>query len=338
VVFEDITAEDLNNAAFDLPFIKTTLCDYSEECRRSRYLKPSPKQYTLERVELSYREWVAANTYIVLRKRNFDIYNPLRILKEEYFGVKASKRGNDVYARRLKDRFKEFECGGYLDTPVTVGSGREMKTRAVFITLTYNPNRGVSGFQAWESLGVDFNKFMSRVRKKYGRVSILRGWEAFENGFPHIHAILLFHDMLFHTFVSVNKKGREVLRIHSKQAFTPFWHSFIDIQGMKTAREGYYYVQKYIKKTYGNDLYAQSDKATRTKALLWYFKKRSFAVSGEFVDGLRKYQSRLDTSMHNSNLLLDVGIYEDASFLYMGCIEMPSTTLKWYVPLGDGAG
>jgi hypothetical protein len=334
----EIDPKALEEVAFDVSVRETLLSDFTEERPAPHYVKPSYKQFTLQGVELSYKEWVAANTYIVLRKKVFDVYNPLRVLDESYIGVKACKRGNDVYARRLQERFKTLEEGCLLDTPVTVGEGRELKTRALFVTLTCDANRGVSVIEAWKDLGKEFNKFMANVRFKYGRVSILRGWEAFNNGYPHIHALLLFHDVLFHTFEHVNKKGRRVLRVQSKHAFDPFWHSFVDIEAMRTARDGYFYVQKYIKKTYGNDVYADSDMALRTKALLWYFNKRSFAVSGEFLDGLSKLNHRLDSSMHNSKWLLDVGTYSDVSYQFMGVVDMPLSVRKWFLILGDEAG
>jgi hypothetical protein len=52
----------------------------------------------------------------------------------------------------------------------------------------------------WEEVGQDFNRWISAMRRRYGKISILRSWESHEDGYPHIHCVLLFDECEFKTF------------------------------------------------------------------------------------------------------------------------------------------
>jgi hypothetical protein len=72
-----------------------------------------------------------------------------------------------------------------------------------------------------------------------------------------------------------------VYRIAEKEAFTKSYHSFVDVQAVRKLREGIRYILKYLSKTKYTE---QSQKLTL--ALCWLFKKRSFAVSGDFQEAV----------------------------------------------------
>jgi len=126
----------------------------------------------------------------------------------------------------------------------------------------------------------------------------MRTWESYENGFPHVHAILIFEKKKFRVFPSYepNKKGelRLVWRIHEKHDFEPYWHSWQDIKAVYNVSGGLNYLKKYIMKCAE---YTHDDvKAKQTLAMCWIFRKKAFYVSGQF----RKALSDLITSLCSS--------------------------------------
>jgi hypothetical protein len=70
-----------------------------------------------------------------------------------------------------------------------------------------------------------------------------------------------------------------VHRIAEKEAFEKSYHSFVDVQAVRKLREGIKYILKYLSK---NKYMGKSQ--TLILALCWLFKKRSFAVSGDFKE------------------------------------------------------
>lgn len=160
---------------------------------------------------------------------------------------------------------------------------------ALWVTLTYDVKLCSFG-DGWRSVGVEFNRFMAYVRKKFGKVSCCRVFESFENGYPHIHCILLFEAWLS---VFRDKKGQ--FRVHSKATIAEGWHSNVDVKAMSSLAGGFSYQKKYLLK---NDNFDKADsKALRTLALCWAFRKRAFSVSGAF----RQMLSDLIEALHNSN-------------------------------------
>jgi hypothetical protein len=164
------------------------------------------------------------------------------------------------------------------------------KTKALFVTFTYHTKR-CSFKDAWLMIGVEFNRFMAYTRKNIGKIASCRVFESFENGYPHIHCILLFEKAWFTVFR--DKKGR--FRIHLKNSLAKGWHSNIDVKAMHTLSGGLTYLKKYLLKSV--DFQKADSKALKTLALCWAFRKRAFSVSGSF----RKLLSDLIRYMHNSN-------------------------------------
>ena len=79
----------------------------------------------------------------------------------------------------------------------------EKNTSALWVTLTYD-TKLCSYKEAWEQIGIEFNNFMAYVRSNFGKVSCCRVFESFENGYPHIHCILLFQEYTFSVFKDTN--------------------------------------------------------------------------------------------------------------------------------------
>ena len=255
--------------------------------------------------------WRDLPEYMILKKEYVGHGEPQ---DPEYFAVKCSKRGNDVYQRRIKTRF------GWLSREISDKKffeirdfqvGKAVKTSLLWVTLTWDPARG-DLIQAWETLGKDFNRFMSALRRRYGRISYLRVWEAYESGYPHVHVVMLFEEAEFSVFPHFSKKeGKLTFRIHEKREISELWHSHVDIQAISSLSNVFTYLRKHQEKIVlglsgsiqegdskvGFDL--EHVKGLRTLFLSWIFRKRSFSVSGDFRERIHDLISHL----HNSNML-----------------------------------
>jgi hypothetical protein len=250
------------------------------------FLKDYLKQnFSVDEIVEKYKEWVSINTYMILSKWNN------KKCKNDVFAVKCSKRGNDIYRSRVKSRFvglshkaEELEFFNPKDR------NSEKKTQALWTTLTYD-TKLCSYKEAWERIGIEFNAFMAYVRRNFGKVSCCRVFESFENGYPHIHCILLFQEYTFSAFR--DSKGQ--FRVQEKDIIAQGWHSNVDVKAMSSLSGGFSYLKKYLLK--GIDFENADSKGLKTLALCWIYRKRAFAVSGTF----RKALTDLITDLHNSN-------------------------------------
>jgi hypothetical protein len=224
-----------------------------------------------------YQEWRDFDEYLVLQRKTDNLCIKGEVDKET-IAVKCAKRGNDVYWWRVSKRLRslhKLKNRTLFDIRCTVKF-----SKVLFATLTYDIRRS-SIQKAWETVGAEYNKWIRNLRKKFGRISYLRCWEASRKGYPHIHVLMVFHDHPFRIIFSQIKNGRRVYRIAEKEAFEKSYHSFVDVQAVRKLREGIKYVLKYLLK---NKYMGNSQ--TLTLALCWLFKKRSFAVSGDFHEAV----------------------------------------------------
>jgi len=194
---------------------------------------------------------------------------------KETFAVKCSKRGNDVYWWRVGKRLKFLN--GLKDSALFDPHSINKLSNVLFVTLIYDVKRS-SIRDAWETVGEDFNNLIRNLRKKFGRISHLRCWEASNKGYPHIHVLMIFHDYQFQI-----KRINGKFRILEKKEFEKSYHSFVDVQAIREVREGVRCVKKYITKTEN-----ESKTQNLTLALCWLYTKRSFAVSGNLYELLRE--------------------------------------------------
>ena len=147
----------------------------------------------LEKIIESFIYWSRFVEYLIFRKENIYNYNM------EYKAIKASKRKNDVYSWKLGKRLKHLYNLPQIDFFNYKDRGKVQKMRAVFFTLTYARNERLDVL--WEEVGKDFNRWLSAMRRRYGKkISIIRCLEAQQDGYPHIHYVLLFHEIEFETF------------------------------------------------------------------------------------------------------------------------------------------
>ncbi|MCY4490408.1 MAG: hypothetical protein OXC46_02970 [Thaumarchaeota archaeon] len=210
----------------------------------------------------------------------------------------ASKRGNGPYQWRLKNQFSEIDkLAQNLDFDYFEPNSLNKKTKALFITLTSDSKR-MTASQAWQNVGKDWNRFKSALTRKYGKFSFLRCFESHANGYPHVHALLIFDKTEFDVFEHIPYNDimkNTTWRIQQKRDFEKYHHSFIEIQAVNNVAQAIGYITKYMAKEYSesNPKYAQ------TQTLLWVHGKQSFSFSKDFAKRLKTY--RLDRQLHNSN-------------------------------------
>lgn len=229
-----------------------------------------------------YEEWVRDDKYLVMYKYN------RRTGQHKFFAVQCSKRGNSTYKKRVISRFNaltdKIKDLVFFDPE----SDKDEYTPAMWITFTYDPKlRSCS--DAWLKVGVEFNRVRSWLTRKYGKHSVLRCFESFQNGYPHIHALLVFDNYLFTVFKKWSpKRNCNIWRIQETNEIKHHWHSFIDVQGVFAFKGLLSYLKKYLTKSL--DYYTANQKTIKTLALTWYYKKRAFAISNDLIKCL-----------HNSN-------------------------------------
>ena len=252
-------------------------------------------------------------------------------VESDYFALKCSKRGNDVYRHRVYRRFKGL--ASLADKTAFFNPNdrtQNKKTKALFLTLTYDTKLCSLG-EAWKNIGKEFNRFMSHVRKHFGKVSCFRVFEAFANGYPHIHCILLFEEKQFKVFR--DKKGQ--FRIQEKGVFASGWRSHTDAKALGSLGRGLSYLKKYLLKSIDKE--NKDSKALKTLALGWLFNKRAFSVSGKF----RQMLTDLIKTKHNSNqktqqTTLKGEIIKEYTYYVLGFVPADVIRLKeeiWFCKL-----
>lgn len=228
-----------------------------------------------------YLEWRNFDEYLVLQKQT----ESLRIegeIERETIATKCSKRGNDVYWWRVNKRLRFLNR---LSSTLFDPHGNIKRTKVLFVTLTQNA-RKFTVQETCEKVGDDYNIWIRKLRKKYGQISYLRCREASKKGYLHIHVLMVFHAHEFKIAFSQLKRTsqgyRRVYRIEEKEEVGKSWHSFVDVQAIREMKKGIRYVTKYLTKTK-----SRSNTQNLTLALCWLFRKRSFAVSGGFLESLK---------------------------------------------------
>jgi len=242
---------------------KLRLCWYKAQLSHS--------EPDLERIMEDFIKWSSCNEYLIFRKENIYTY------EKEYKAVKAAKRGNDVYVWKLDKRLKHLYNLPNVEFFNSKDRNKVQRTKALFVTFTFRREMRLD--RAWEEVGKYFNRARSGIEKRYGKVDLIRVWEAQGDGYPHIHCIMLFHEYEFETFFYNGK-----WRVREKEALTSYWRwGFSDIFALYSLGAGVGYVMKYVTKVNSALLGKKRDRnLVLSLALMWIFSKRAFSVSRSF--------------------------------------------------------
>ena len=302
-------------------------------------------QLEFDLLEDLFSFWRDFSEYVILRRARVDP----RSFKTtwEYVAVKCSKRGNDVYVSRIKRRFKFLnrlvpDLEFFKPSDFKVNKNLP-SSKAMWLTLTYDTKR-CSRREAWENIGHEWNRFISAMRSRYGKISVLRSWEAFQNGYPHVHAVLWFHDRKFHVVqkfqlfsnepsennaqkgsgsleeTSLDPSGRSgatrPLPLSEKAPMGRFTYRINEKREFEDLWHSFIDVEAFssIKKICGyvmkyqlkvnEGAEAEGSKGVKTLAFMWLFRKRSYSVSGQW----REIFSDLIGRLHNSNMEIQVSL------------------------------
>jgi len=223
-----------------------------------------------------YIDWRDSPLYLVFRSNSPG--KPPR-----YRAVLASKRGNEVYRQRVKKRFKG--AGDILPLTVDIKKSAHSSalTNALFVTLTYDRSNLSIG-ESWdERVSSDFHRFYARLRKKYGRIAIMRVISAHRDGYPHVHLLIFFADKRWLVKSHEDMDDTVSWRLDDydtkQKEFGDVWgHGYVDVIGVINPNWAINYIMGYI---VGEDKKNKNLLDDRSLFLSWLFGKRSFSISND---------------------------------------------------------
>lgn len=242
------------------------------------------RSFTNEQLMEIFRIWNSSNEYMLLESKK----------TKKRIAVKCSKRGNDVYKFRIDQRFRELDVLAKRlgnDRIFLIGENNP-QTNILFITLTYD-TKMCSQYEAWTNIGIEWNRYLSLIVRKHGKISFVRSWEAFKNGYPHIHVVIIFKEKKFNVFEFVNSQNKTTFRIQEKKELECNWHSYVDVIAVSSLGGALRYLTKYLRKMHG-----RGSGVNLTQALSWINHKQVFSISKDFVKEIRLVYKLL----HNSNV------------------------------------
>ena len=276
----------------------------------------------------AYLEWVCQPTYVCLYGFNQSLQD------YEYRWFRSRKRGDSKYALHVESRFDalarivpETKFFGF-------GVHGSVESRCQYLTLTYARSLGLR--DVWRSVGSDLNRFLSRLRHLYGKLGVVRCWESHDDGFAHVHAVVLFRDHVFSGRSWRSPAGSLSYRVVGvdRDSLKGSWvHGFMDICMMASVKAGFRYIKKYLSKSVRSDG-DSSSKQVKTLAMCWDSHKRSFSMSGYWGSSSHDLISPLT----NSTVFTPYLACLDGSRIFLSVREwhlmgiLASDEVKW---LGD---
>jgi len=245
---------------------------------RHDFIDSDQSDFEIDNVVYSYRDWLSRIFYVICYRLNYDT------LDFEFSMFRGVKRGDDRYSSVVMRKFERLYSVGRDLVFFSYGTRGKVRGSGLHVVLEYDSN-SIRLSNAWLRCGVDFNRFMTRIRKKYGRISIVRTFESHESGYPHIHVFLIFHDHVFTGYSGRDRRtGKIVYRIFGADwaFFKSCWreYGFSNIVLISSFAGGIRYLSKYLAKSTSARSAGSSGKLIRGLAMCWIFRKRSFSMSG----------------------------------------------------------
>jgi hypothetical protein len=271
--------------------------------------------FSTDLVVKHYKEWVTVPFYIVVSGYNEHTN------EYEYACFRSPKRGDERYARKLLSRFEGLSKTIPNVTSFKFGERdrKKIASPCVFVTLTYDPSVCTIE-ESWLNAGKDLDRWITRLRRRLGKISVVRVFEAHESGYCHIHALLYFRGRSWRGFRWDGwKNGKRVTkyRVDEVELLKAGRRGgFADVLLMSSTKAGFNYLIKYLSKSV--DCKAEDGKAVKTLALSLFFRKRSFSISGHLA---QQYSDLIKQLNSNSNLTCDIELSLDGSVVFCGVAE-----------------
>jgi len=268
-----------------------------------------PKQSDVDFMQEVYLKWVSSPEALILKGTNTSTG------EERMIGVKCSKRGNDVFNKRLDGKLSFLESlkseGFELFDSADFTLDKKVFSSALWVTLTFD-SKLCSMDEAWKRIEDDWNSWITNLRNWYGQIMALKFIQAFPGkkqgkrgeafAYPHIHAVLLFKEAKFSVYPQLVEKNEvdekvnhEVslrYRINEKDELVSQgkYHSNVDVQALRTFKSISNYCRKYGQGTYNviNDDGEVNDEALINCTMGFFYHKQSYSASralqGELSD------------------------------------------------------
>ena len=214
----------------------------------------------------------------------------------EWSCIKSCKRGNDVYIKQVKKKFKPVidiakNKKSFFSTTLNKNRKRVRKTKLLYITGTCDSSITGTIGSSWLKFGDYWNSFITNVREQFGGGVYIRAWQSQKNGFPHFHALVYFPNFEFSVTPWFNKtKQKYEFRIHNRQKHNgkyvreklkDSWKwGHLDILAVDSVKKGLTDLVKYITR----DL--EGGESNLTNAMAWYFGRQTYSISKNFVKEL----------------------------------------------------
>ena len=238
-----------------------------------------------EELKTTYDKWRNEIEYLVLSESSKKDLRDIFLVRRRIFGVKCSKRGNDIYIKKriLKRLRPLLEVESLL---------KEGEIHALFLTLTCDPSKYNGRGDAWRDFGVRWNRLISWIRRKrqdnyydYSKryIGFFRVFESTKKGYPHIHAILFFKNNVFIPNTKINE----------------IWGAYTWVEKVRNVKGAIKYLIKYLEKSF-----IEKDHLL-TPSILWMFGLRSFGVSSSLFYLIQHL-------LHNSNRKQKTLTFENA--------------------------
>jgi hypothetical protein len=191
-----------------------------------------------------YVEWALSPEYIRMKRTDYELDKAQQSLIEtgsEILYPKTSKRGNDVYSRRLHARVGKINRAirGAVINKAARGEHTVRYTKALLITLTFDSD--MSRYDSWYSLKTyphdvnDYQRFKARFRKAFGNAKFIKANEARGDGYPAPHVLVLLDEWV-PMYRHVGKGGQvswRLLKKADKDQIASYWpNGFVDVEGV----------------------------------------------------------------------------------------------------------
>jgi hypothetical protein len=225
--------------------------------------------------------------------------------------VKVAKRGNDVYRSKVNLRFSGIaDAIGRFDV-FRMFSKRSGESRAFFVTLTWDVGY-CKAEDAWRndsefSVSRFYNRWISGLRRRFGKVDVVRVWDSGKQGYPHPHVLVVIRNHWLPVFSHRAQGGKTSWRLEEteRSLVKGNWPFFVDISSANSLTHAIGYMGK--RAGYGTAYGDLDDHGDRTLALTWAFRKRGYGISGDLIVNNRN--SNVAESRSSGDIWAFLGVF-----------------------------